>query len=301
MISELFGLREFFGWVPISYLIFVVPIYVITTLIIWFLFSRAIVRLSIRYVENRKWVAKINYRKILIFTGFFILFAPAVIIYSYQEITFPIICKNTGGYQPYAPVKFTSIQNRFNAFEYLPLYNVEFTEWQMKGQPGDRLDKFEKGRYRLQFYTEGSKQCDLLTSTAPGALGMLKRYTDKYTEKGYKLNATKGKCLGIKKIEKFTAQYKVEIESIKDEPSGFGYSLYGRRYKLVDLDKDIIVSQFNNIRALSSKPITSFWFSGKSTITCPGETYKPTQEVLVSRQGYGARMDTVVDGFFIIE
>lgn len=270
----------------------------------WFFGSRKLVNHSLNYLQNRNYIKNFRFN-ILLFSFVFIApFLPTSLKALYVEITFPNLCVGVNGYQPYNPVKLTSIKNRYTAFEYLPIEGVEFTEWEMTGKSIDNLKNFEVGKYKLQFYPNGSPQCALLADNAPKAIDEYNRRSKSYSEKGYRLRDRDGVCLGIEKIDSFSAQYKIDTILLKRSTSEYGYPVSRNNIDLIDLKTDTLISRYNHVRTYYSKPIIAYLFTDFSlnvTLRCPNGDYEPMKNVpLSSKLSTSFKTDEIMDGFFIL-
>lgn len=282
-----------------------VIIYSYSSIIIWLLISWSIIAFISWLMKYLNWKIRIKYRKTVIFLFFLIPFMEFFGSYFYRINTFPKVCHQLAGYRTDTPIKMTSFLNKYNPLELLFIENVEYTEFEYQYPPGGwmKATGFPLGRYRYKFYPNGTKECDFPLSNSHMLKNKIKNSGKFYSKLGLKLKIvdTNKKCLGVTKIDEFTAQYTISNKSDINQPSGYGYPIYIKSYELLDREQNIVISQYKSLSVATKIPAILSMYPLNNGLACLNDfVVARKQRGRIEKNPFDSHI-AILSGFFTFE
>ncbi|MBT5187966.1 MAG: hypothetical protein HOH19_13515 [Kordiimonadaceae bacterium] len=278
-------------------------------LILWFIFSYFIFNYICIGIKKIGWLRKNNkYTKsgVVFFIIFYLIpFWPHIFLHFYQVVTMPFVCDKLAGYHPYNPVKMTSIYDNSYAIKYLLLPNVDYTEWEISiDNKNEYTELFPVGKFQFSYFPDNTSECKYLAAVYPNISDHINIWRSSYSKWNFPIRDTSGMCLGVKKVEKITAKYKLENRlpnAILD--SGFGYKVTNDYKQVVNKSTGLVVSRFQEISTSSPTPLGYWTTVGRSVLQkrCDAEYVKQFSDSdlsILSKQNITLIPDSVVLKYF---
>lgn len=236
----------------------------ILELFVWCIVCLAISVSLTLYVKKKSWINKEKHFYSLVIFIFIITFSGHswydIFLHYYQKRSLPELCEEYAGYHPYRPIQISSLINLNNSlYDYLPVEGVSFVEWEKTSNLGaKRLERFELGKYRFSYYSEGSPECGLLNYFDPEAEKEIGLFKMRYQPNGFKIKDTAGKCVGVKFITSFEARYDFKRGSLEKVKMRFGSDAKISKTNLINRISGEVISSFQEVSLSTPRPFYKY-------------------------------------------